>query len=251
MSRMEARNKWGGSFFAVIFALVVIGAASFYYFQNQPKGNSLPSGVTLKDWREVSSSAPGSPSDNVTEALSLDLYNNYIDLTQSGTFTAAERDAMLAELTKKHVSNPAIVPIITLNDLNVNDETSLDTYVKLLTVIVSQASTVKKYEVTLFTESVINNNANGTPELQKTADLYKKIAASLLVMEVPAKLAPQHLEAVKSVGALAKAVENMARWKGDPIVALSDVDTFNKAQSYVTNSMEVLLASITTLQKKT
>jgi len=237
---------------AVIFAVAVIGAASSYYFQSQPnKGAPLPQGVVLQDWQSVSSTAAGSSSGNISAALSSDLYSNYLQLAESGEFTAAERDAMLAALAKKHAASPAVVPVINLADLNTSETASLDTYTKLFAVIVSQASLVKKYEVTLFTEAVINNDTDGIPALQGTADLYKKIAASLLVMEVPAKLAPQHLEAVKSVGALAKAVENMAEWGGDPIEALSDVDTFNKAQSYVTNSMDALLVSITALQKKT
>ncbi|MES2134746.1 MAG: hypothetical protein V4449_00695 [Patescibacteria group bacterium] len=250
---METRKKWGGSFLAVIFALLMIGGASFYYFQNQPAKDASRLGEgNLGDWQKVSSTALNASSNlNTSESLSTDLYNNYLDLAQSGTFTALERDAMLADLAKRHITTPAIVPIINLADLNASNTASLDVYVKLFAVIMSQASLVKKYEVAVFTESVTAGNIHGTPALQETAELYKRIAASLLVMEVPVKLAPQHLEAVKSVGALAKAVENMANWKGDPIQALTDVDTFNKAQVYVTNSMDTLAVAIVTLQKKT
>jgi hypothetical protein len=58
------------------------------------------------------------------------------------------------------------------------------------------------------------------------------------------------LEAVKSVGALAKAVENMAEWQGDPIEALSEMDTFNKAEDYVEASVSNLADAIETLKKK-
>ena len=70
-------------------------------------------------------------------------------------------------------------------------------------------------------------------------------------MEVPKAVATEHLEVVKSVGALARAVENMAKWKGDPIEALSDVDTFNKAKSYTEGSVDTLLLAVMAFQNKT
>lgn len=249
---MKTRNTWGGSFLAMLFAVLIVAGAYWYYTNNKIAPDAIiSSGTSLTDWHTISNTIP-STNQNITtsEALSTDLYNNYLTLAQSGTFTASELNSMLATLAERHITNPAVVPIIHTADLNLSDTTSVDTYTKLLAVVMNQAGLVKRYEVAVFTESVTAENIHGTPELQETADLYKRIAAALLVMEVPSQLAKPHLEAVKSIGALARSVEIMAHWQGDPIEALADVDTFNKAQSYVTVSMENLLASITSLQKK-
>lgn len=245
---METQNKWGGAFWAVIFAVVVIGGSSVYYFLHQPKKMAiLPGGEVLANWQSVSSTVATSSENGLTGALSHDLYAK---LAENITYTARERDVIIASLVKQRVVNPAVVPNINLVDLNISDTASVDTYTKLLVVILSQANQVKNYEVTVFTQTVVNDNFYGTPALQSTADVYKKIGASLLLMEVPKSLAKEHLEVVKSVGALARAVDNMATWKGDPIEALSAVDTFNKAKSYTEGSVDTLLLAITALQNK-
>lgn len=246
---METQNKWGGAFWAVIFAVVVIGGSSAYSFLHQPKRITvIPGGETMTGWQSVSSTVTQSSDNSLTGSLSEDLYAK---LAENTNYSARERDVIIASLVKERVVSPAIVPNINLVDLNISDTASLDTYSKLLVVILSQANQVKKYEVTVFTQSVMNDNIYGTPALQSTADLYKRIGASLLIMEVPKALATEHLEVVKSVGALARAVENMAKWKGDPIEALSDVDTFNKAKSYTEGSVDTLLLAVMAFQNKT
>jgi hypothetical protein len=244
---MKSRNKWGGVIWAGVFAAFAIGLSVLSYSSTHGKGGNalIPAGSS------------GSPADMqplstpLTSAISADLYSNYAALSsQNGSVTPEERDAMLAELVKKHVANPQVVPNISLADLNVQNSASLDAYAKLLGIILNQSSQVKEYELAVFTKTITAGNANGTPALALSADLYTRIAAALLVMEVPRALAPQHLEAVKSVGALAKAVENMAEWQGDPIEALSEMDTFNKAEDYVEASVSNLADAIETLKKK-
>ncbi len=252
MSTMQAQNKWGGSFLAMLFALTIIGAASFTYYRGhtQNTGNLLPASSNLKDWRLVSNTVGTSQIASPSEVLSQNLYASYVSLTKDGEFTKTERDAMLADLAVRTATNPAIVPNILLTDLNTSATASLETYKKLFAVIISGSSGVQEYELTTFAKTTGAQNVSGTPQLQSDATIYKKIAAALLVMEVPNDVASEHLEVVKSIGALAKAVENMSRWKGDPIEALAEVDTFNKAEGYVGGSMNTLLIKIATLEKK-
>lgn len=248
---MESQKNWGMVVVAGLFAVAVIGFASLHYIdsKNQKTKNLGSTKGLLADWRGISdtptTTAPTS------QAISKDLYTSYGTLIKDGEFTAADRDRMLEELVSRHVTNPAVVPNVTLAHLNVSSTASVDTYTKLFAVIMSRSMLVKEYELNVFARTVGTQNVKGTPELQETATLYRNIAAALLVMEVPPSLATKHLEAIKSVGALAKAVENMATWKGDPIDALAEIDTFNKAEAYVQNSVNDLLVTVTTLQKKT
>lgn len=251
---METGKRSGMVVLAGVFAISAIGIALFTnYFQNNQKNAGLatiPSEV--QNWATFSDTVPtssGRASLSKTASLSNDLYANYVALSK-GTFTVSERDKMLADLVKQHVTSPAIVPNISLTDLNIEDSTSLETYGKLLTVILAQSGRVKEYELNVFSRMVSKIKDSDITELKADADLYKRIAASLLVMEVPSALAPKHLEAVKSVGALAKATENLAAWSGDPLEALVALDSFNKADGYVQNSINNLVTAVTTLQKK-
>ncbi|MBV9435054.1 MAG: hypothetical protein JOZ44_03325 [Acidobacteria bacterium] len=177
-----------------------------------------------------------------SSGLSNDVAQGYIALTAKGTFTAQERDAMIAQAIQKNVSIPSVVPIVSQADLTIGT-TSVGSYLALLSTILNRSTSVKHYELDVFTNTVANDNASGTPELANDANLYKRIAAAILVMEVPPQLAEQHLEVVRSMGALANATEKLSTWNGDPIDALTLADTFNKAEAYMETSIDALLAA--------
>lgn len=247
---MESQNKWGSVVWAGVFAIFAIGLSfvSYNFAHNRDSASTPETQNIVVGDTSTSSTYVSTP---LTSALSTELYQNYAALSANGTVTPEERDAMLTKLVEKHVANPKVVPNIVLADLNIQSTASLDTYTKLLGIILGQASQVKEYELAVFTKTVTAGNAHGTPALAASADLYTRIAAALLVMEVPKELASEHLEVVKSVGALAKAVQNMAEWQGDPIESLSEIDTFNKAEDYVETSVSNLADSIETLKTKT
>jgi hypothetical protein len=251
---MKTRGSWGIVYVAIVFAVVAVGiaTATYYFEKNQKSAAIVAAGKNLSDWHgisdTISTTTTGGEAPS-SEAVSQDLLDQYAELANQGTFTAEERDQMLSELVQKDVSVPAIVPNITLKDLNVQESASLDSYVQLLAVIIAQGGRVKEYELNVFARTVGNEVKTGTPELATDAALYEEIAAALLLMDTPPAVAPQHLEVVKSVGALAKATALLATWNGDPIEGLTYVDAFNKAEAYVTNSVNELFATVATLKK--
>jgi len=251
---MKSRGSWGIVYVAVIFALIAVGVASgTYYFEKKAKQNAIVSvAKTVSDWHglsDIASSSASSDSSSVSQAVSEDLYTQYANLTAQGTFTTKERDQMLADIAAGHVSEPPIVPNISLTDLNLQATTSLSSYLQLVAVILAQSGRVKEYELNVFARSVENNVTSGTQELADDAALYQEIGTALLIMDTPPAVAPQHLELVKSVGALAKATALLATWNGDPINGLVYVDAFNKAEAYVTASVNAVVATVQKLQQ--
>lgn len=249
---MESQKRWGMVVWAGLFAVMAIGTAvATHYFENKKNNPDIVASGNVADWKSVSNfvNADGSNAALSSGQISKDLYSSYLALAQKGQFTAAEKDKMISDLVERHVSNPAVVPNITVSNLNVQTGVSVTKYAELFAVIMSQASKAKQYELDLFTHTVALRNANGTPALQESANLYLRIAAALLVMEVPPEVATEHLEVVKSVGALGRVVDVMANWHGDPIQALEEVDTFNKTENYVSASVDTLVSKIITLQK--
>lgn len=251
---MESRKQWGMVFWAGFFALAAIGTAlTTSYFENRVQSTPvIRAGSDSGTWKAVSDYAASRNDQRApsTDAISKDLYSNYLALASRGSFSSAELDGMVAAIVEKNTATPAIVPTITIQNLNLQQNTSLDTYEKLFSVILSTSSEAQKYELEIFTRTVGQNNASGTPTLTQNAELYARIAAALLIMETPPSIATEHLEVVKSIGALARVVDQMGRWKGDPIQALQIVDTFNKTERYVGASIDAWVTKITVLEKK-
>ncbi len=248
---MKEPVKWGRVISAGLFALVAIGGATaIEYLTHMPPKNTS-AGATAS--AQVSASGSIVPANGVTAAISQDAVSQYLSAAdQNGNISTDDATRITAGVVQQYVSAPQVVPVVALADLNVSASDSLDTYQQLFVLIMDQSTRVPEYEVDAFARVVTNGtDATSTAELQGDADLYKRIAAALLVMQVPTALAPEHLEVVKSVGALAHAVEEMGDWNGDPIQALVDVDTFNKSAAYVKSSVSDLASAVASAQKKT
>lgn len=251
---MKTRGSWGIVYVAAIFALITIGVALATYSFEKKAGttDALTTENDFLNWQNVSSTVSGDTGQgpSLSDAISQDLLEGYSTLVAKGGFTTAERDQMLAALVKKNVQVPAIVPGITLAELNIAS-TSAEKYTALLGTILKQASSVKRYELNVFVDAIQAQTKTGIPELKDDAALYQKIAAEALLMPVPAELATKHLEAVKSIGALANIVGKMGGWSGDPIEAMVYLDSFNKAEAYVTNSLNTVFTAALAFGKKT
>ena len=252
---MESRGSWGVVYVATAFAVVVIGATllTVYLQKKQSDAQVAAVAATLASAPQisdtVSSTSPGALS--VGQAVFNGLSEGYAALQAQNATSSSDVAALTKSVVAQNVQPAAIVPNISLADLNVKDGAPVSTYLQLISVIMSQSSQVNEYEVSVFSQTVANNVTTGTPTLENDAALYRRIAAALLIMEVPQSLASKHLDVVKSVGALGNAVADMASWKGDPIEALVDIDAFNKAEAYAQNSVNALVAAATPLVKKT
>ncbi len=243
---MKAHKRWGRIAIAAIFAVAAIGVASF---NSYAKGQAGAAGGVegFSNWKNVSSTVGEK---GATRELSQDIFDEYTALVASGNYTEKERGEVLAAAVAEHVTPQNIVPNISPADLNVQAGVSLDTYAKLFAVIMNEAGKVKEYEPDVFARLVVSGDMESGRALAAASDLYKRIAAALLVMEVPPELSTEHLEVVKSVATLAKAVENMAAWNRDPIEALVLVDTFNRSEIYVEMSVEALTAAVENRKKQ-
>ncbi|MBI3573956.1 hypothetical protein HY090_02810 [Candidatus Kaiserbacteria bacterium] len=250
---METRNSWGIVYVAVIFSAVAIGISLFvsYMHERAKAAEVVAIGKNIADWHGITNTVDASATATppLSQGIATDFVAGYQGLLNKGEFTSAERDQLFADIVRKNVQASEVVPNISLSDLNIGT-TSVDTYLSLFALIMAESSQVRRYELNVFSDVVTKDQTGGTPELQKDAILYQKIGAAILLMEVPKELATQHLEVVRSVGALARAVANMGTWSGDPIESLAYIDTFNKAESYVKASVSNLVTAADMLKKK-
>lgn len=247
---MEARNRWGVVYVAALFAVLAIGTALTTHWVEGERGVSgiVASAKDLVGWQSVSSMPGAGPETPTADALSNDLYSGYLGIAQDGVVTSAEKNQLLAGVVQKDIPPQNVVPAITESQLNVVATTSVDNYISLVAVILNESTKIKKDESYVFANTVQNDITTGTPALITAANLYERIATALFVMAVPPAVATEHLELVKSTAAMSNAIRNMGTWRGDPVEALTDIDTFNKARDYADNSATLLAAAVQNLQ---
>ena len=247
---MEARNRWGVVYVAVLFAVIAIGTALTTHWVEGEKGvgGIVASAKSLVGWQSVSSVPGAEPATPAADTLSNDLYSGYLGIAQDGIVTAAEKNQLLAGIVEKDIQPQNVVPPLTKGQLNIVATTSVDNYISLVALILNESAKIKKDESYLFANTVQNDITTGTPALINAANLYERIATALFIMEVPPAVATEHLELVKSTAAMSNVIRNMGTWRGDTVEALADIDTFNKARAYADNSATVLAAAVQNLQ---
>lgn len=240
---MKTRNSWGIVYVSVFIGLLIIASAyGAYRFEQTPEGNVIGSG-TSANGKDVGVS-PGTSSTTISSTMAQDLYSGYLNLTQQGTFTAQQQTQMLSSIVSKDVPPENVVPQLSVSNLNVVPNTPIQNYISLVALILNQSTQIKQDDSYVFSNTVQDQITTGTPTLIQDANVYQRIAAALLVMPVPPSVENEHLELVKSIGGLSNSVRNMGTWSGDPIEALTEVDTYNKVKAYVENSSNALLAAV-------
>jgi hypothetical protein len=285
---METRTNWGMIVLGVLFAVIAISVAgvTFYFessttsptplsYVSEPTVAQLPDSDNdgIPDWQEkIFGSNPERADSNgngisdaqelafgtlvdtgttsPTGSLTQDLLQKYTALRNGNTFTTEDLDAVAQKLVNTHVQIPNVADTVSLNELNIIATSSAETYTQLLLIILRQSTQIKEHELTTFRRTVEAKQYGGNAALTADAVLYKKIQDALIKIDVPSQVSIEHLSVVNSIGSLANIVTLMSVWSGDPLTGIVYVDTFNKAESDVSQSVATLLTRIGSLMKK-
>ena len=165
-----------------------------------------------------------------SEAIAQELIATYLSKAQYGVFTANDaRETVETVLTRNTIR---IEPsrIYRAEDLRISDTLSFLDYTGSLTKVMSRASQIEEHELKTFSRSVGEGNAQGSPALKRSADVYASIATDLAALTVPTAFAPEHLAALNAVTSLAHVTQLMSAWNGDPLYALAYIDAFVKTE---------------------
>jgi hypothetical protein len=260
---METRAPWVNIAVAGVCAVVLMGTAvAFGYTQRNSASTGTVTAVTTKTdttsteddgWRaaldaiaSTTVAADGSykaPSSlPPTEAVARELFADYIQKKQDGTLTKEEQVSTINKLIAQNVATVTPSVTYTLGNVKTDSSVSVSVYAGALAASLQKSTAVKEYELTTFARTIGQNNTSGTPTLASAAVVYATIEKELLAMRVPPKVAAEHLSLLQAVSNLAHATKLMSTWSGDPIVALSYVDAFAKAEQSTQTSVATLFA---------
>ena len=265
---MPTRTNWGIIAVAVAFALVAIGVAlTTSYFSKSSTDTGAPvatqsvKSADQEDWMSVLSQIATTSVDKngnyvaprelgKTEAITQEFVVAYLQLKNNDTLTTDEKNKKFQEIITREVQPVASTQAYTLTSLKTSQSVDLGTYADALTEALAKSTAVKEYELTTFARTVGSKRTTGTPALAEDATIYRGIERDLLAMQVPQQLAQEHLAVLQTVANLAQLNELMAKWSGDPIVGMSYLDAFFKADSKAMLVVNTLYTRLVALAQK-
>lgn len=212
-------------------------------------GDGIPDGVEVLNGTNPSASgdeeyARATQSDTVSFIESVRAAETYIT---SNELEPEAAEALRAAAVESGAKKPDVDGDIPFSALRIGTNQTLSVYTQLVFAILKESTKVYQNELALFQKTIDDRNYSGTPALQQTALLYKKIAAALLAIEVRPEVANEHLALVNSINALANTVNLMAVWEGDTLQSLLYTDAYIREQNAVGRSAELLFKKISSV----
>ncbi|MEK7613322.1 MAG: thrombospondin type 3 repeat-containing protein [Patescibacteria group bacterium] len=184
-----------------------------------------------------------------TEALARELLSTYAELKAGGNLNAEETNTALLSLLERRLQEPTLPPTFTRSQLTIENDVSLDAYQGALTNAFNEASRVREYELNVFARAISENRSAELAKLKTTAVIYESIRDTLLAIEVPERVADDHLAVVNSLSSIETAVAGLASWGGDPLDALALVNTFSESETTLRLTLTDLFTRLTILKK--
>lgn len=216
-------------------------------------GNGIP------DWQEVlaaSSAGDGSGALYIapaslpsTEALARELFASYAASREGGELDQEAIEAALEEVVNRRGSVASAPKVYALTALSIAPGGSLSSYDGALLSALTGAGAVTEYELTTFSR-VLKGSADDAERLRVASDVYRAIAEKLATLTVPSAIATNHLAAVNGLSALSAATRDLARWNGDPMDALTLVNTFVAADRAFSDSLSGLMTRLRALKNQ-
>lgn len=185
-----------------------------------------------------------------TEALARELFSRYATLKAEGNLTAEETNEVLADLVKSRVGSVALdAPIYTKSQISIENDVTLDAYQSSVVSALGEATRVREYELNVFARAVSENRTRELAKLKTTALIYESIGDTLLTLEVPVAVADEHVEVLNSLALVQSSVHKLSLWGGDPLDALTLVNSFSEAEESFQFAMNNLFTRISILKK--
>lgn len=185
-----------------------------------------------------------------TEALAREVFSRYAELKNDGSLTVSETNEALAELVQSRLGEARVnAPVHVRSELTVESDVSLDAYESSLIAALNEASRVREYELNVFARAVSENKNTELAKLRTTAIIYQSIRERLLTLEVPTRVADDHLALVNALAAIETSTMELGRWTGDPLDALVLVNNFSESETSMRTSMSDLFTRLSILKK--
>ena len=263
---MEPQNSWRIIAASVFVALLFVGVAAVSAQSTQTDKTASVVAVEAPaedsgEWREaLTALSPQTVTETgeyraprelpASEAISRELLTSYLTLKSDGKLTQAEQQAAIQQIIGRNITPVTAPERYSMNTIVVSETTTLEVYAGAVTRILSRSAEIKEYELTSFARAVGEGTSAGVPNLARAATTYRGMETALATLPVPPTVASEHLAVLESIASIAYVTDLMARWNGDPLVALSFVDAFAASERDVQLSLNGLYRTIRSVAER-
>jgi len=201
---------------------------------------------------------PGSLSEpkTLTEALSRELFTEYVTLKNSGDFTEGDEEELVNSLLSK-ISLEISFDKYALEDIFIvpnSKEAAMQYLENMSEVIVKYMfSSDIKDESEIITKVAQSGGKEGTEELDPIINLYRSATRELLPIKTPSGIADQHVMLINSTSGIAEALSEMKEMENDPVLglfALQKYITYWQTLNEATNEIMAYMKNIGAISPK-
>lgn len=188
-----------------------------------PKPEAAPSGSSASIGEEV---VAGNGISN-TEALAINLFNNYLTLKKSGEITGNEEN--LAQRLSANADVASRAPRYTEADLRFSateSDEALASYKALLEGVFRKLLSIEENELATLARAIETNDAAAFTRYEKAVAVYHDAARTLRVSAVPRSSASAQVGLINALEGLATMLDDLAQVQTDPLIALVALNAY-------------------------
>ncbi len=186
-----------------------------------------------------------------TDALAREIFIGYANAKQDGEFSEEEISVAFADiLARKIQEGTEVKKVYTLSDILIDPQLSIEEYERAFSSIIRKTTAVREYELNVFSRAVTDGQSSELTKLITSALIYETVRDELLTLNVPERVAREHLEAINTLSGLASATTNLSAWSGDPFDALALVNSFSNAEDDFSDGLLGLYSLVRAIEQQ-
>ncbi len=186
--------------------------------------------------------APGS----ITEQFGEEFLQKYMDASNGQPMDEATQDALTQRLLAEFSAKAAkqLGSTYALVSVRTNNAITTESYSASLENILTSNDVPDLQPLDLMAARIVGNDSSAQQKLITVSNAYKDIAAQLRAMQVPARLAGNHVELVRSFDSLAKSTGIAADYEKDPLATMGALSIYTSSAATLSNSLTVLATTL-------
>jgi len=195
------------------------------------KLDDIPNDANLKSSKNSSTKTLESlpESDTLTDALSKELFLEYISLKNSGDFAEGDEEKLVSSLISK-VSPEISFDRYTLQDILIvpNSKEAANEYLEGISGVIFKYMLGEdaKNEPGIIASVVQSGGKEGVVELDPIINLYTNATGELVSVKTPSGISEPHVRLINSTSGIAEALTEMKSMETDPVLGLFSLQKY-------------------------
>ena len=168
------------------------------------------------------------------DVLAQDLFIDYLELKKAGNLNSGSEQELVERLIKEN-SESFSFERYSLGDLNIVSDSNetLTNYKASISLIFQEFAKVEESELVVLTRAIEKNSEEEFKKLDSSIEIYNSVIESLLVLEIPNEGRFIHVDLLNGLNYFVEVVEGMRNAIDNPVKAISSINAYVSAESYI------------------